>query len=262
MESRRPWIEIRVGAVVATLLAISGLLAIVSFTGRALDFPDRCVAATVRCLLVREFDVDREQNVPTWWSSMLLMVGALLAAISAAESRQRRSRAAPRWVLLSLVLALASMDEFLALHEMMSSPMRAHFAAISKVVRHAWVVPGFLIATAAAFGLLPLLRDVSPRVRAWMICAAVVYCSGALGMELVDGVSRPDRAETSLVHLAFPTTEEFLEFAGASLLIGTLLIHLRERVEGVRVAGGTAACDAEGGSIATPPRAVAAPRRP
>jgi hypothetical protein len=262
MEPRRPWIEIRVSVVVVTLLAISGLLAIVSFTGRALDFPERCVAHTVRCFLVQVFDVDREHNIPTWWSSVLLMMGGLLAGLAAVEARQRRSRAAPRWILLSLLLALASLDEILSLHEQMSPLMRAHFAAISQVVRHAWVVPGILIAGLAAVALLPLLRDVSPRVRAWMIGAAAVYCSGALGMELLDGLSRPGREETSILHLAFPTVEELLELAGASLIIGMLLVHLGERVAGVRVAGGPGTSVTDGDSDAVPRRAVAALRRP
>jgi hypothetical protein len=262
MEPRRPWIEIRVGVVVATLLAIAVLLAIVSFTGRALDFPERCVAHKVRCFLVQVFDVDRENTIPTWWSSVLLMVGGLLAGLAAAESGQRRSRAAPRWLLLSLLLALASLDEIISLHERMSPLMRAHFAAISRVVGHAWVVPGLLIAATAAVALLPLLRDVSPRVRAWMIGAATVYCSGALGMELLDGASRRWREETSLLRLVFPTVEELLELAGASLIIGMLLVHLGERVAGVRVAGGPGTSVTDGDSDAVPRRAVAALRRP
>lgn len=58
-------------------------------------------------------DGGRENNVPTWWNSMLWMLTGALAAIIALNARRMRLS----WWAVAAVALFASLDEFVQLHE-------------------------------------------------------------------------------------------------------------------------------------------------
>ena len=235
MERLERWVEVPVSGAVRALAAVSVSLAVVSWIGRWIGFRYGCVPGTLRCAVIKGLDVDREHNVPTWWSGAILLVAALLAAAAAAEALRARRAQGLRFGALAALLALASLDEIAALHERINAPLRHALGAFGEVIHNAWAVAGLALAAGAALALLPLARDVSPRVLASAVTAVAVYCSGALGMELVDGVYSHVYGEDNLGYASLTTVEELLEMLGVSLLVGAFLVHLRERGFALRV---------------------------
>src|SRR5919202_4963279 len=72
------------------------------------------------------FSLDREENVPSWFSSALLLSAAALLALVALDARARRDRWGRHWGGLALVYTLLSLDETAEIHERVGSWLRAH----------------------------------------------------------------------------------------------------------------------------------------
>ncbi|MEB3256815.1 MAG: hypothetical protein VKN83_00700 [Cyanobacteriota bacterium] len=70
--------------------------------------------------MVPLFDIKREANIPTFFSSLLLTIAALLLwLISRAEAAKKAS-----WALLSVGILLMAIDEIVQFHEDLTNPAR------------------------------------------------------------------------------------------------------------------------------------------
>src|SRR5919109_4164080 len=59
----------------------------------------------------QEFSLDREANVPSWFSSALLLTAAAVLALVALDALARNARWGRHWAGLSLVFVVLSLDE-------------------------------------------------------------------------------------------------------------------------------------------------------
>lgn len=96
-------------------------------------------------VFITQFDLNLEYNVPTWVASLLFAYAALL--------QWRLARAAPGWPhrylwgALAAICLLASLDEYIQIHERLGNLLPADSAtAISQQIGYAWVIPGLAIA--------------------------------------------------------------------------------------------------------------------
>jgi hypothetical protein len=175
--------------------------------------------------IMRLFDVNSEHNVPSWFSSMLLMGCALVAALLAALGRRAGRRDAGSWAGLAALLSLLSLDEAVALHERLGGPAAAVLGDSTRGALHfAWVVPGL------ALGLVfvRFVVRLPASTRRLVVAAAGLYLTGAVALEAAGGMvleAQGHRAGYLLVTAA----EEGLEMAGSVLLLyaAMRLLHLR-----------------------------------
>ena len=72
--------------------------------------------------LIRLFDLDAEENVPTFFSALLLLLAALLLALITVLKRASSDTYSRHWATLSLILLYMSVDEFSGIHEMFIKP--------------------------------------------------------------------------------------------------------------------------------------------
>src|SRR5215213_2138609 len=63
------------------------------------------------------FNVGEEANVPTWYSSVTLLVCSLLLAVIAAVKKAQGDRYALHWIFLSVIFLVMSVDEVAMIHE-------------------------------------------------------------------------------------------------------------------------------------------------
>jgi len=168
----------------------------------------------------RVLDVDEEQAIGAWWGSALLFLGAVLATSAAAASPSRTLRRG--WWALSVFVLLISLDETIALHEVVSQRLRARFDT-SGVLHHAWVVPATLILVVLAVLAVPFVRALTARTRRLLLMAGGLFVGGGLGFEVVGGPFKNRYGEQGLPYMVPTHLEEMLEMAGASVLVYALL---------------------------------------
>lgn len=187
---------------------------------------------------VPEFHLDAENNIPTYFSTLLLLAVAIVAGLTARVVRERELPFYRHWVGLALIFAYISLDEFASLHERLIVPLREIFDA-GGIFYFAWVIPGlvlvglFLIAYSRFFWHLPV------RWKRLFAISGALYVGGALGAELIGGWYW-ERAPDSFgwVDVLLTTVEEGLEMTGMALFLYTLLEYLRANVAEVRISFG------------------------
>jgi hypothetical protein len=163
------------------------------------------------------FWLDGENNVPAWFSSITLaMSSLLLAAISTSTpSGTAENR---RWVFLSIVFALMSLDETASLHERLSQPVAALTGA-SGLFYFAWVIPALCGLTFLGSAYVTWYLALPHHVRRIIGAAAAVYVTGAVGLEMVAGEIVSRAGIHSAAFALSATIEEALEMAGAILFV-------------------------------------------
>ncbi|AKF10371.1 hypothetical protein [Sandaracinus amylolyticus] len=205
--ARRARDPIAIGLVALTsLVAIAGACAEIG--GYVLGWPDALVE-----LVALSF----EANVPTWYASALLVLAS--AALVLCAERAPRDRGA--WLALAAIFAFASLDEAIEIHEHLGGLFEGR-----GVLYFSWVIPGALVVVllALAFGRFLLRLPVIDRRR--FVLAAVIFVSGALGMELPLGWWTERAGDDNLVYGMLDWVEETLELAGTT----TFLLALRARL--------------------------------
>lgn len=178
--------------------------------------------------LVPAFNLGKEQNVPTWYSSSALFVAALLLGFIGMVRWQNRERFAGSWATLGLVLAFLSCDETATLHELSVEPLGRH---VQTPLLHyiAWVIPASVLLVVFAVVYLRFFLHLPRRFKIGFLAAGAVYVSGALGMELITGAVGRVLLE-GRVHFLFDIVEELLEMSGVLLFITVLLDYCRREL--------------------------------
>ncbi len=168
------------------------------------------------------FDVGREINVPTWFSSGLWMVAGILAALHSRWAVDHRRS----WVLFAVVCIFLSVDEMLELHERLDviGYQLAEFLPFN--LGHVWVIPGAIITLVIVLALARLVFSLPSGVRNGLLLSGVVFVAGGMGFETLSGNSV---AENGITPAFFVLTliEETLEMAGLALCVAALA-HLVE----------------------------------
>lgn len=176
--------------------------------------------------IVLTFDLDKEQNVPTYISGMFLLMNAVLAGLIARVERLRGSSEARYWVGIACAFFYMSMDEVAVLHEHLVRPIKAAID-LPSYLHFAWVVPYALLVMVFVAVYCRFWWHLPSGTRWRLAAAATVFLSGAVGMEMVSGHFADAWGTTHTFGYAMMTTvEESLELVAHVLFISALLRHL------------------------------------
>lgn len=165
------------------------------------------------------FDVSSERNVPTAWSTLLLLGSAVTATLLWLRGR-RTDVASAGWLLVAATTSFLALDESLELHERLGS---VGSAVVDDRLHFAWVVPGAALTCAVGLLLLHRLRSQPLEVRRRLVVAGAVYLSGALALETLSGAVLRAYGGGGRAYAVVTSAEEGLEMTGASLLLAALL---------------------------------------
>jgi len=163
-------------------------------------------------LLLQFFDVDEENNLPTWFSGSLLLTTSAFLWLCA---RKKRADAAPwfrQWYALAVGFLLMSIDEVAGLHE-----------TINSMIEPTWAIAGGILALVIGLAFVPFLLHLPRRVALLFVLAGAAYIGGAIGMEFVGDPMLANTLEYNLTTLV----EESLEMLGVILFLHTLLRYMR-----------------------------------
>lgn len=176
------------------------------------------------------FDVDAEGNIPTLFSTCLILAGAWLARVCAQQTAIRGESDSRYWGAMSWVLLFIAADESAMIHELATRPTRALIGTIGPPFRFAWVVPALALTAAVVVAFLGFYRRLPSRTRLRLAIAAIVYVGGAIGMEMVGALYIGSRKiDRDTLYIFIFTIEETLEMCGMILLINALLEYIETR---------------------------------
>lgn len=181
----------------------------------------------------RLFDVNTELNVPTWYSSAMLLLCSLLLAVIAVARHQERRRYVAHWRGLAIIFLLLSIDEVASLHERTIPRLRAALNATG-FLYSTWVVLGAAFVLCVLLLYLRFLGHLPQKTRRLFLLAGSVYVGGAIGVELLHGYWL-DFYGKDMVYDLIASVEEMLEMLGIVTFIYALLSYIRAHLPELQV---------------------------
>lgn len=184
--------------------------------------------------LIRLFSVTEEGNIPTFFSTFLLLFASLLLAIIATGAKRAKAEYAGHWAILSLIFLCLACDEAASIHELFARPVQELDFTHSPLL-HGWVVPGLLGATVFTFCYLRFWRHLPPKTKSSVLLAGVIYVGGALGMEMIESYYGDRFGYINWSYELIATVQESLEMAGVIIFIFALLGFLENNYRDLRL---------------------------
>ncbi len=194
--------------IIAFALVVLHLLTVLLGSTSASDLPQ----------LLMSFHLDKEANIPTWYSTILLFAvsfSSYLIYYFQNKIPGEKKRFSKFWLNFSLVYCFFSLDEAARIHEL-----------IDKMISVKWIY--FFAPFAAAFFIYCFIyfSTVNPGnkiLRNWMIGGLIIYALGGMGFEAIDHIFRPLPPLIQNLEYAF---EEGLEMIGTSMVLTGCIIEL------------------------------------
>ena len=167
------------------------------------------------------FDFNEEFNLPSLYSSAILLISALLLRIIYNTIKSGKLA----WLILSFTFLFLSLDELLSLHERII-PFTRNLLNLSGYFYFAWVVPYSIITAIIGFLYIPFLMRLPKKVRYLFITSGFIFVLGAVGIEAISARQFETFGGNTFEYFFYYTLEECLEIIGISLFIVSLLYYL------------------------------------
>lgn len=179
--------------------------------------------------LIPLFDLNKENNFPTYFSMLLLLCSSGLLTLITAFDKNRASSYSRHWATLACGFLYLSVDEIISLHESLSAPTR--FVLGNKLPSFfywSWVIPALLIILFLTLYFFKFLLHLSAQARWVFILSGATYLFGAIGMEMVGGHYAELYGTQSNIYFSCTLIEESLELTGVIIFIYGLLQYIGE----------------------------------
>jgi hypothetical protein len=194
--------------VALTLLACHAALSIYHYRVHAVSW-----------LLRQLFDVDQENNVPTWYSDFLLLTAWALLW------RKKKVDGDPwcrYWRVLAVGFLLMAIDEIAGVHE-----------TINSAIAMSWTIPAGIMVLVLGIAFVPFLLHLPRRTALWFAVSGAVYVAGAVGIEGTVGSTLVGQdLQDTLAYCMSTLVEEGMEMLGVIMFISALLQYMRGPGEG------------------------------
>ena len=182
---------------------------------------------------VPEFDVDGENNIPTYVATVLLLGASGLLALIAAHVRAAGGAFQRHWWGLAVLFAYLSVDEMASLHERLAD--LPFLPETTGLLHYQWVILGIPLVALFAFTYLRFFWHLPRRWKGLFVGAAVLYVGGAIGVEMLAGRYASLYGELHMGHALLVTAEEACELLGVALFVYALLDYLGAHGGALRV---------------------------
>ncbi|MBZ0278784.1 MAG: hypothetical protein K8I60_21745 [Anaerolineae bacterium] len=213
---------------------ISVFLCAVSIAGKALEWALGVHSTYFIYQTVLEFNVNRESNIPTWYSTLLLLTCAVLLGIIALAHQQSGKAGARYWKGLALIFLYLSLDETAVIHEQLTIPLQESLR-VTGYLYFGWVLVGAAVVIAIGLVYARFIFRLPPPTRRLFILAALLYVGGALVVESISANQWYQMDGESLLFSAIGTLEELGEMLGAVVFIYALSTYIRDHVGEFRI---------------------------
>lgn len=180
------------------------------------------------------FNVDEELNVPSFFSTILLLSASFLLMIISFLQFKEKEKYRWHWLILTLGFLFLATDETITIHEHLNKPFKAILGnGSSGLLTFAWVVPGMIIVAALGLTFWKFLFQLPEKTKNAFILAGVFYIGGAIGVEMLGANYAEKHGLVNLTYATFTIVEETCEMLGIILFIRALLIYMQNKFHSI-----------------------------
>jgi TRAP-type mannitol/chloroaromatic compound transport system permease small subunit len=169
------------------------------------------------------FNMDREFNIPTLFSSSIMLACAYTLNEIKKVSEKHASK---DWGLLSKIFIFLAIDELFQIHEIFIIPDLRPY--LSPALGSTWVIPYTALVIYLGWRFNKFLRSLKKQTRQKFLQSATIFLTGAVGMEVVGSylVRSGNIRLHSIWYGSITGLEELLEILGLIVFLITLANHL------------------------------------
>jgi hypothetical protein len=176
----------------------------------------------IKSSIANMFNLDMESNLPTFFSSAILMLSALLFYLLSKTSSEIEMEHRSYWLGLSFVFFFLSIDESAKIHEAVGDLIDS-FVHSSGYLDYPWLIPYAILVLVLILFYIRFFWHMERKVFREFAAAAVIYLSGAIGFELLGAKEASSNGTDTLSYAVCSTLEESMEMIGVIILIHILL---------------------------------------
>ena len=184
------------------------------------------------------FNLDHEFNIPSLFSTILLLSASALLALVALLEGGRKAADRWKWGILATGFLVMGLDETLSLHEKVIEPLRNLLGGQHQhlgIFYFAWVIPAIALVGALGVFFLPFLLRLPRRTAIAFVISGAIYVGGALGVELIEGWWREGHGHRNLTYHVLVSLEEGMEMVGVIAFIHALMDHIARYYGEIRI---------------------------
>lgn len=176
------------------------------------------------------FNLDAEQNLPTLFSTLMLLFCAFITGYIACVERLDRM-AFVQWVAVSMAFLTLGVDEFTEIHEKIAEPI-ALIQASGVAFQIGCVALSIAVSVVLGVLYFRLFQSLPRETRIRLVIAVVLYAGGAIVFDEISGCWR-ERFGRNGVYLVLASLEELLEMSGCIAFIRAFLLYVDQRHRGL-----------------------------
>lgn len=180
------------------------------------------------------FNFGAESNIPTWFSSSLLILCSSLLWIIASAMKQSNSHNTLQWRGLSLIFLYLSIDESCTIHETIGTVF-LKIAGNSPISKFGWTFPAIVVLLILALIYMKFLVTLPATTRKLFIAAGAIYIGSAVILEAIGGLWSTAHSTANIIYTVEVTMEETGEMLGLALFIYALMSYITEHMPDVSV---------------------------
>ena len=175
-------------------------------------------------LIIKLLNFNLEANLPTYFSSLVLLTNGILLALIGSNYRNKGQKFW-HWLGLSAIFIFLALDEMIQIHEQLRYPMEA-LLNTSGVFYFAWFIPYIIVTAIIGIAYFKFMMRLPKHILKLFILAGVLFISGAVGMEMLGGMHSEKYGEQNLTYYIMYSIEETLEMSGAIVFLYALLRYI------------------------------------
>jgi uncharacterized membrane protein len=209
--------------IILILVTLASVLLILSLLGQLILFanPSESIEG-----LIAFFNVAGEVNLPTFYTTFLLLSAALLLLVIWIKSKSDKVPFSSMWAILTIGFVYLSLDEMLFLHERVSQFIRTTTNwSGTGILRSPWVIIGLLLSALFAVVSLRFYLSLDKKTRLIFLIAGITYVFATMGFEIIENIYDEKNGQDSVYRL-MQHVEEGLEMAAIILFIFGLLRYM------------------------------------
>lgn len=173
------------------------------------------------------FDFNGEANFPAYFSTIILMLAALLNYLLYLHSKKEKNAESKYWLVLAFIFTFLSIDENVQFHEAIAKHLTPALPTdLNGFIIWSWVVPYSIFVLAFAAYFFKFILNLPLKTKKMIILSGVIFVFGALGLEFFEGYFYKLYGLDHIINKVLYCIEELFEMWGIILFIYALLDYI------------------------------------